>query len=457
MPYRCLAEFIEELSQAGELVREDGDIDAAEELAERIGAAARAGGPALLFGSVRGCDLPVAANLLADERRIRRALGIGSLDALADRISRWLEDASAPSWLERLRGASRPTALARFEPREVKSAPCQQILRLGGDVDLAVLPWLGPSPGGILADATVLSAEPDSHWPVFSRCMLHRLDRNRLAIRWSLQDEHVRLAGEYRARHQKMPLAVVFGGDPATMLAAAAPLPQDADMFAVAGLLREKPLDVVPCRTVDLLVPAEAEIVLEGFLDENAGAAEGNSPIFAGFAATMGTVSGSVSEPVMQTTALTHRANPVFIASVPTPPNEACAVARAMHRVFLPLLRQAMPVLADFDLPECAGARNLAVVSIRKTHAGQGRWAAHAAWALRPMAHSKMLVVVDADVDVRNLPEVLAAAAAHVNPPGDVIFERGPADPLDPTAARRALVGRMALDATRKLPEERAA
>ena len=248
-----------------------------------------------------------------------------------------------------------------------------------------------------------------------------------------------------------MPLAVVIGGDPAFLLAAAAPLPAGSDVCAVAGLLREKPLDVVACRSVDLTVPAEAEIVLEGFCDPS------QPPVMAGpFCGPTGHCTLPRPAPVMQVTALTHRANPIYAAMVPgRPPHEAVTVARAMQRVFLPLVRLAMPELVDYDLPEFAAARHWAAVSIRKTYAGQGRRAAHAAWGLRPLMFAKMLVVVDEDVDVRDHQQCLAAVAANFRPGRDIVIEQGPADPFDPAAPAGALGQKMAIDATRKLPEER--
>jgi 4-hydroxy-3-polyprenylbenzoate decarboxylase len=256
--------------------------------------------------------------------------------------------------------------------------------------------------------------------------------------------------GEYRARNQKMPLAVVIGGDPAFLLAAASPSPAGSDVCAVAGLLRERALDVVACRSVDLMVPAEAEIVLEGFCDPSA------PPVMAGpFCGPTGHGTLPQPAPVMQVTALAHRANPIFAAMIPgRPPHEAVTVARAMQRVFLLLAQLAMAELVDYDLPEFAAARHWAAVAIRKTYAGQGRRAAHAVWGLRPMMFAKVLVIVDEDVDVHDHQQVLAAMAANIRPDRDIVIEQVPADPFDPAASLGALGQKMAIDATRKLTGE---
>jgi 4-hydroxy-3-polyprenylbenzoate decarboxylase len=474
MPYRSLADFLEDLARAGELTRVEEEVDPALQVAQITARTAQSGGPALLFGAVKGHHLPVLTNLLATEGRICRVLGVASLDEVADRIAGLLDVAGPQGWLDRLKGGHQPAALSAVVPRVVKSAPCQQIVRLGSDIDLGELPLLqtrivtrsvsegwvesrvgqaqrGPTmPPSVsaLTAATVLSAEPDSHRPMTGQFDIERLDRNRLAVCWAADDEHSRLAAEYRARDQKMPLAIVIGGDPAFLLAAAAPLPADSDVCAVAGLLREKPLDIVACRGVDLSVPAEAEIILEGFCDPT------EPPVMSGpHCAPLGHSTPPRPAPVMHVTALTHRANPIFAAAVPgKPPHEAVTVARAMQRVFLPLVQLAMPELVDYDLPEFAAARHWAAVSIRKTYPGQGRRSAHAAWGLRPLRFAKMLIIVDDDVDVRNRDAVLAAVAANFRADRDLVTERGPADPFDPP--HRAMGKMMALDATTKTTSE---
>jgi 4-hydroxy-3-polyprenylbenzoate decarboxylase len=296
----------------------------------------------------------------------------------------------------------------------------------------------------------VFSAEPDSHQPVAGRFDLQRLDRTRLAVCWAAHDEHARLLSEYRQRGQKMPLAVVIGGDPAFLLAAAAPLPAGGDVCAVAGLLREKSLDVVTCRSVDLDVPAEAEIVLEGFVDPL------EPPVMAGpLCGPTGHRTEPRPAPVMQVTTVTHRANPIYAIMAPgRPPHEASTVARAMQRVFLPLARLVMPELVDYDLPAFAAARLWAAVSIRKTYPGQGRRAAHMAWGLPAVRSAKVLVMVGEDVDVHDHEQVLAALTINVRPGRDLLIESGPADPFDPATPAGGLGQKMAFDATRKLTPE---
>lgn len=452
MPYRNLTDFLEELGQSGEITRIEAPTAPVLQLAEIVARHPTSGDPAYLFSAVLGHDMPVLANLLATEPRICRALGIASLEEAVERVSRLLETSTPESWFERLKCGSHSDAVSSVSPRKVKAAAVQQIVRLGSDIDLNELPLLQVvegEAGPAITSAVVLTAEPDSHRSVFGRFDLQRLDHSRLAVCWSDQDEHARLLGEYRARTQKMPLAVVLGGDPAFMLAASAPLPPNTDVCAVAGLLRGKPLDIVACRGVDLNVPAEAEIILEGHVDP------AQPPVTAGpLCGLTGHLTRPRPVPVMQVTALTHRANPVYAAMVPgRPPHEACVMARAMQRVFLPLARLAMPELVNYDLPEFGAARHWAAVSIRKSYAGQSRRAIHAAWNLPALQFAKVLVMVDADVDVSDQRQVSAAITAHMRPGRDIVVEQGPADPFDPVASG-SLGEKMAIDATRKLPEE---
>jgi 4-hydroxy-3-polyprenylbenzoate decarboxylase len=475
MPHRCLAEFLEELRNAGELSRIDDETDPAFRVAEMALESAKSGGPALLFGIVKGHNLPILCNLLATEGRICRALGSQAIDEVSDRIARLFDTSGPEGWFERLKGGGRPATLASVAPRKIKSAAVQQIVRLGSDLDLGELPLLqmiaytekGDCPNfrehrqvvvaenetvpfaaseKTIPSAIVFSAEPDSHRPVSGRFDVLRIDRTRLAVCWADYDEHARLLAEYRERDQKMPLAVAIGGDPAFLLASAAPLPPGSDICAAAGLLREKPLDVVACRSIDLDMPAEAEIVLEGFVEP-----KGPTVMAGPLCGPMGHLSPPRPAVVMQVTAVTHRANPIFAVMIlGRPPHESVTAARAMHRVFLPLARIAMPELVDYDLPEFAAARYWAAVSIRKTYPGQGQRAAHVAWNLPALSFAKVLVVVDADVDVHDQQAVLAAVAANLRPGRDVLIQRGPADPYDPAMPTGELGEKMAIDATRK-------
>jgi 4-hydroxy-3-polyprenylbenzoate decarboxylase len=455
MPYRCLTEFLEDLGHAGELSRVEAEVDPLLEVAEITSRMGRAGGPALLFPAVRGHDVPVLTNVFGTQERICRALGVAELDEISQRVARLVQSSGAEGWLDRLRASSPGAALGNLLPRRVKAAACQQIVRLASDVDLNDLPLLQTAPhdaGRIIAAATVFTADPDSHQPVSGRYDLVLLARDRLAICWAAHDEPARLLAEYQRRGEQMPVAVVLGGDPGGVLAAAAGWSPQVDTFALAGLLRDKPLDVAPCRTVDLAAPAEAEIVLEGTI------APAAPPVDAGPLTTpLGYYRRPQPAPVMHVTAATHRANPIYWAMVPgPPPNEISTIDRALARICLPLVKLTLPELIDYDLPMFGAARHWAMISIRKSYAGQARRVATIAWGLRQLMFAKFVVIVDADVDVHDHNQVFAAMAANADPVRDVFTQQGSPDPLDVATPAGALGQRLAVDATVKLPAEQA-
>ena len=452
MSYRCLADFLEELGQAGELARVEAEVDPVLEAAEITDRVAKANGPALLFGAAEGHDFPLLTNLLGTEGRICRALGVKSLVETRERIAGLLDPAEPEGWFEKLKTAPTPASLAKLPPRPVKTGPCQQVVKLGGDVDLGELPAIQSRPGetgrAITAGVTVF-ADVDSPRRSVGRYDLGLLAPDRLAACWGPQDEPARLLAGYRRRSERMPVAVVLGGDPLGMLAAMAPVPPDIEAFALAGLLRQRPLDVVACRTVKLSVPAEAEIVIEGHVDPAEPPIEAGPPV-----TPIGCYSFPRPLPVIHVTAITHRANPIYPAMVPGA-REACVVSRALGQIFLPLVRLAIRELVDYDFPAFGAGRHWGFVSIRKTYAGQARRVAHAAWGLPQWMFAKLLVVVDEDVDVHDYDQVWSAVAVNVDPGRDVIFQQGPPDPLDPATPPGQLGHKMAMDATAKLPQER--
>ncbi len=269
MPHRTLADFLEELGRAGELAPVDADVDLCVEAAEITRRVFRQAGPALLFRSVKGHSMPLLTNLFGSESRVCRALGDETIDRAIERIDGLLHG-SGEGWLERLRLGGRGGALAGMAANRVKSGACQQIVRLGNDIDLAELPCpltAGEATTPAIASATILSAEPDSHARLSLRGEIRIVGRDRLLAVWSEPGPASSLLSEYALRQARMPVAVCLGGDPSVQLATAAPVPAAVDPLALAGLLREKPLDAVPCRSIDLFVPAESDIVIEGIID----------------------------------------------------------------------------------------------------------------------------------------------------------------------------------------------
>jgi len=454
MPFQSLAEFIEDLGRAGELVRVDAAVDPVLEAAAVTERVARRGGPALLFGTIKGHDIPLLTNLLGTEGRICRALGLADLDDAANRFAPLASSSEPHRWFERLKAAPADPGLRKLTPRSVRTGACQQVVRLGSDVDLGILPVLQSWPGEAgrtITAARVHAADPDRQRRAVGRFDLELLDRDRLAAGWHAHDEPAQVLAAPQPRDERMPVAIVLGGDPALLLAAGGPLLHGVDPLVLAGLLREKSLEMVACRSIELEVPAAAEIVIEGYVDRR------EPPVTAGPRSTpAGRYSLPHPAPVVHVTAVTHRANPVYPAMVPgRPPHEACAIGRAMWRILLPLVRQTIPDLVDCDLPLLGAVRHAAFVSLRKSYAGQGRKLAQAVWGLDPLMFAKLLVIVDDDVDVHDADRVWAAVVENADLGRDVLLQHGPPDPLDAAAPPDALAARLAIDATTKLPGER--
>ncbi|HEV3023605.1 MAG TPA: UbiD family decarboxylase, partial [Pirellulales bacterium] len=353
MPSHSLAEFVESLEQAGELARVSAEVDPELELADVARRAAHAHGPAVFFERVKGHHPPVVVNLLGTPGRVCRALDAESLDELARRLLPATASAEQSGWLERFKPGLVLSA-AKQQPRSIKTGVCQQVVKLGRDIDLAEWPALRSwplEPQRSITAGVVLTVDRETGQRHLAMPPLELVDRNRLAVGWHRYHAALRDLAACRARSERLPMAIVLGGNPVLWIAASAPLAADADSCLFAGLLRGKPLDVVKCRSHELEVPADAEIVIEGFVDP------AEAPVTIG---PLGHAGGHYSlaalVPTMHVTAVTHRTNPIFPAIVHgPPPNETTVIGAALARLWLPLVRQAVPELVDYSLAEVAG------------------------------------------------------------------------------------------------------
>jgi len=481
MAYRSLAEFIDDLIRAGELVRIAAEVDPCLEIAEITRRLQMQDGPAVMFASVRGSDFPVLANLFGTERRLAMALGASSLAEAAARLeSAWKEPAR--NWLDQLRqfadlaGESAATGRSDQHPRLIKQGACQQVVRLAGDVDLHALPavqlWPEESPARINAAAVFTAAKPSAAATesavataeaagaakvpqaangtahvAFARHDCTVVGRNRLAVSCRADDPLAEQLRRAAARSEPLPAALVLGGDPATMLAAAAPLPPHSDAALFAAFLRGKPLELVECRTIPLAVPADAEWVIEGrFLP-------GEQAPLGRVCTPGGTYADSRSMPVLEVTAITHRVNPVFPSLViGPPPNELAVMNDALLRLTLPLVQRQVPEVVDLSLTDF-GRGPLVVAALNKSFPYQARKTAAALWGYLPLMRTRLMVLVDAEADVREPAEVLGRIAAHCDPAHDVFSYCGPGGDTRPAGAPSAATS-LAIDATAKLPEE---
>lgn len=453
MAYSDLREFIAALEKAGELKRIPFEVDPYLEITEFADRAVKGGGPALLFEKPKGYSVPLLINSLASERRMQIALQVEEFQQIADRISEYLQMQMPQGLLGKLSMLPKLAEMGSFFPKTVSSAPCQEVVLQGDQIDLGRLPVLTcwPQDGGpYITLPMVFTKNPETGK---RNCGMYRMqvyDARTTGMHWQAHKqgaEHYRR--RFKAGETRMDVAVAIGADPAVMYSAILPLPPDLDEMMIAGFLRKKPVEMVQCRTVDVDVPANAEYVLEGYVEMGERRTEGP------FGDHTGYYSLEDEYPVFHVTCLTHRRNPIYATTiVGPPPMEDYYMGKAIERTFLPLMRMQIPEIRDMCLPAEGIFHNLMLVKIRKSYPMQARKVMHAIWGLGQAMFTKCIVVVDEDVDIQNYSEVAWKALNNIDPQRDIEFVTGPIDSLDHASRMINWGSKMGIDATRKWPEE---
>lgn len=455
MPYDHLSEFLSDLQDRGELTRICAEVDPVLEITEITDRVCKtpAGGPALFFERVKGSTIPVVTNLLGSAARLCRAMGVGTFDEAAERIAGLGRPQAPQGWLDKLKLLPQFSQTTRFPPRVVRNGPCQQVVKLGRDVDLAEFPFLQGWPldaGRFVTSGVVITRPADGGEPALGRYRVQVRDRNSAAVHWNLHQAGYRHFTDYHKLGRQMPVAVVIGGDPVLACMATFPRPTDVDAYHLGGFLRGEGIDLVKCRTVDLEVPAGADFVIEGTIDPtqpwDVAGPLGDETGFYNLARQF---------PRLQVTAVTHRANPVYPATIfGKPPMEDYWLMKAGERVFLPLLKLLAPEVVDFSRPRSGAGHNMAFVSIQKQYPQQARKVMNAIWGADYTLLTKIVVVVDEHVDVQNDEQVWFHVGANVHPGRDLATGEGPAGILDHAAPVCGSGHKLGIDATRKFPEE---
>lgn len=454
-PYRNLQDFITTLEEAGELQRIKAPVSRELEITQITDLASKSlgGGKALLFEQVVESPFPVLTNAFGSERRIGLALGVSHLDILAGRLRRFLEMEPPKSLRDGLRLLPLGLDLLRFLPRTVKHAPCQEVVLVGDQVDLSKLPVLKcwPQDGGpFVTLPVVITRSLETRRRNAGMYRLQVFDRCTTGMHWHIHKDGSHYFQEYRKRGKRMPVAVAIGTDPATTYAATAPLPRGIDEMLLAGFIRRAPVAMVRCLTVDLEVPAEAEFVLEGYVDPDELRLEGPFGDHTGYYSLVG------DYPVFHVTALTHRKHPVYAATiVGRPPMEDCYLAKATERLFLPLLNAVLPEIHDYWLPWEGVFHNITVIAISKEYPGHARRVMSALWGQGQMSFCKALVMVDTEVDLNSPGRVLEVLLNNLDLESDLYVSEGVLDVLDHSAPDPLFGGKLGIDATRRLPGEK--
>ncbi len=451
MAFRDLRDFLRLLEQRGQLcritapVRRELEIT---EIADRVIKGPAARNRALLFERVEGFAMPVLINTFGSAERMAWALGVERLDELGDRVQKLLDLRVPGSLLEKLRKGLELLELARIGPKVVRSGPCQEVVETERPslADLPIL-WCWPKDAGYyITFPLVITRDPVTGLRNVGTYRLQVYDERTLGMHWQTHKggaEHEREAR--RLGRERIPVAIALGADPATMYTGTAPLPPGLDELLLAGFLRGEGVELVRCRTVDLEVPAHAEIVLEGYVDPTETRTEGP------FGDHTGYYSLAHPYPVFHLTAVTRRRDPIYpTIVVGRPPMEDYWLGKATERLFLPLIRTVLPEVVDLNMPAEGVFHNLVIVSVRKRYPGQVRKVMYGLWGLGLLMLAKTVVVVDEWVNVHDLSEVAWRATNNIDPARDLVIVEGPADDLDHAALRHRYGGKLGIDATEK-------
>jgi 4-hydroxy-3-polyprenylbenzoate decarboxylase len=444
--------FISALDKAHELARIDERVSPDLEIcavADRV-SKSPGGGPGLLFERPAGFDVPVALNLFGSMTRICMALGVKTLDDLAQEIEELTTPKIPAGMLDALKMLPVVNRLRDLMPKTVGDGACQEVVRRDGSLEEWPILKCWPEDGGrYITLPMVFTRDPETGARNVGTYRMQVYDGRSTGMHWQ---RHKGGAQHYRVAERlgkRMPVAVALGPDPALAFAATAPMPEGLDELMLAGFLRRQRVELVKCVTVDLEVPANAQLILEGYVDPGERRREGPFGDHTGF------YSHPDDYPVFHLTCITHCKRPVYLTTVVgVPPMEDYYLGKASERIFLPLIRKTLPEIVDMHFPAAGIFHNLVIVSIDKRYPGHARKIMNAFWGLGQLMFSKTIVVVDKDVDVQNEGEVAWIVGTHYDPERDIQFTRGPVDDLEDASDLPAYGSKMGIDATRKWPSE---
>ncbi len=447
--YKDLREFIEVIEKKGLLRRIKTEVSAQLEITEILDRVVKNNGPALLFENVKGYKIPVFANAFGTMERMALALGVNSLDEIGERIKKLLELEPPSGIWEGIKMLPKLAELTSFAPKHVSSGPCKEVILKDGFSlhDFPILKCWPEDGGKFITLPLVITKNPKTGKQNVGMYRMQVYDDKTTGMHWHI---HKHGARDYADSEGKIEVAVAIGADPAVVYSATAPLPDAIDEMTFAGFLRKKNVELVKCETIDLHVPAHAEIILEGYVDANERRVEGP------FGDHTGYYSLADEFPVFHVTCITHRKDPIYHATVVgIPPMEDAYLGKATERIFLPLIKAQLPEIVDINLPVEAVFHNLCIVSIKKRYPGHAKKVMFALWGMGQMMFTKTIIVLDDDVNVQDMKKVIWATTTRMDPASDVmIIDKTPTDTLDHASPLPNLGSKMGIDATRKGKDE---
>jgi 4-hydroxy-3-polyprenylbenzoate decarboxylase len=495
MPFADLQSFIAELEHRDQIRRVRAEVDPILELAEIADRVMKSpcpegsagapptdpvhgdrGGRGLVFEKVKGSSIPAAINLFGSYERVKLALGCESLDALAGRVQQLIKPEVPTTLMDKMKKLPDLVKMAGFPPRVVRNGICQQVVHTD-DADLFSLPIIQcwPHDGDLASEpkshepdevieeaagadgrtgryitlAGIYTKDPDTGDRNVGMYRVQLFGPKIAAMHWHMHHDGARHFRKYAKRGEPMPLAIVFGGESVLPYAATCPLPPAVSELLFGGFLNGKAIELVPGKTVPLEVPANAEIVIEGFVDPKDRFVEGPFGDHTGF------YSLSSTYPVFRVSAITHRRDPIYPTTiVGKPPMEDYYLGKATERIFLPLLQMMIPDVVDYSLPMFGAFHNFVFVKIRKEYPYQARKVMNGIWSAGQMMLSKFIVVVDEHVNVHDEQDVMFHVGANVDPRRDTVILDGPLDILDHASPFEGAGSKMGIDATKKIPGE---
>ena len=455
MAYKDLREFIADLENRGLLKRIKTEVDCELEITEITDRVSKMEGRrnvALLFENVKGYDMPVLMNAFGSYERMALALGVEKLDDIAEEIREILKIPYVSLQNKFSVVSLLPLAKKAINfPKYVKNAPCQEVIMEEPDLDKLPILKCWPQDGGrFVTLPLVFTKNPATGKRNVGMYRLQKYDSRTTGMHWHIHKNGAENFRDMRAKGgERLEAAVAIGTDPVLTYAATAPLPRDIDEMVFAGFLRHKSVELVKCRTVDIEVPAHAEIILEGYVQVDEMRREGP------FGDHTGYYSLADDYPVFHVTCITHRKNPIYFATVVgKPPMEDCYLAKATERIFLPLLQQMLPEIVDINMPLEGVFHDCVIVSIKKSFPMQARKVMHAFWGMGQMMNVKMIIVVDAHVNVQDLSEVWWRVYNNIDAKHDLEIVEGPLDVLDHSSPMAKWGAKLGIDATKTWPEE---
>ena len=451
MAYKDLRNFIEVLKKKGLLKLITAEVDPVLEIAEINDRVVKTGGSALFFEKPKNSKFPCVVNLFGSYERMKLALEVDSLDEIGLRMLEFLEPDIPTNLIEKLKTLPKLKRLADFLPKYVNSGPCKEVI-FRENLSLNVFPILKtwPDDGGrFITLPMVFTKDPETGSRNCGMYRMHVYDERTTGMHWHMHKDGAKHYRNAEKLGKRLEVAVAIGSDPAVMYSATAPLPEGVDEMLFAGFLRKSSVELVKCETIDLEVPANSEIVLEGYCEPNERRIEGP------FGDHTGYYSLKDEFPMFHITCITHRKDALYPATiVGKPPMEDCYIAKTTERIFLPLIKKQIPEIVDINLPVEGVFHNIAIVSIDKRYPGHARRVMYALWGMGQMSFTKMIVVVDRWVDVQNPGEVIWRIGNNVDPKRDIVIVEGPLDVLEHASDIPSYGGKMGIDATKKWKSE---